>query len=319
MNNTNNYLLQGRVAVANGRTLVIQAGTAIFGSTTVTPSYLVIERGGQVIANGTRQAPIIFTSENAPVGTAAPGDWGGFVWHGRACANCANTAAGDSCVSEGNAGSFGGTDDEYNGGSLSFTRIEFAGFQVAPNNELNCLTMNALGQGTSVNWIQTHQGSDDLFEWFGGTVRSKYLLGTHGDDDGLDFQMGYRGRVQFAVIQQEPNPAANTVDKAIEGDNNEFNFANSLCRSNPTFANLTLVGVRTTDGPGTLSNGGPGIHFRRGARGAVLNSIVLGFKACGFDFDDAETVAGGFGPDGDPVCPKEDKAPVITWDGNLQF
>jgi|GEM_PF-368588 len=317
--NTNNYLIEGRVSVATGRKATIQPGTAIFGSTTVTPSYFVVERGAKLVANGSPSQPIVFTSELAPGGTAGPGNWGGVVWHGRACANCANTAAGDSCVSEGNAGSFGGTDDTYDGGTMTYTRIEFAGFQVAPNNELNCLTMNALGDRTLINFVQTHQGSDDLFEWFGGTTRHKYLIATHGDDDGLDFQMGYRGKVQFAIVQQEANPAVNTVDKGIEGDNNEFNFANSLCRSNPTFANLTLVGVRTTDGPATTSNGGQGIHFRRGARGQVLNSIILGFKTCGFDFDDAETVAGGFGPDGDPVCPKEVKDPVITWDGNVTF
>ena len=298
--NDSNYLLQGRVTVASGNVAVIQAGTAIFGSTTVTPSYLDVTRGGRLYANGTRTHPIVFTSENASAGLAAPGDWGGIVWNGAACANCAATDIGQSCTSEGSADTlyFGGANDEYNGGSLGFARVEFSGFQFAPNNELNCLTMNALGSQTSVSWIQTHKGSDDLFEWFGGNVNGKYLLGTQGGDDGLDFQMGYRGRVQYSIIQQGPFTG---VDKGIEGDNNEFNFANSLCRSNPTFANLTFVGTRVTDGPATTF-GAQGIHFRRGARGEVLNSIVLGFRLCGFDFDDAETVAGGFGPDGVTSC-----------------
>jgi len=298
LSSANNYVIEGRVSVPAGRTLTIQAGTALFGSTTVTPSYLVVERGGQLIANGTSGAPIIFTSENAPFNTASPGDWGGVVLQGRACANCANTAAGDSCQSEGGAGSYGGTDDTYNAGSMQYVRIEFAGFLLSPNNELNALTMNALGTGTSINYIQTHCGSDDLFEWFGGAVNHKYLLGTWGQDDGLDFQMGYRGKVQFAIIQQK---AWTGVDKGIEGDNNEFNHANALCRSNPTFANLTLVGTRTTDSPATTFGGG-GVHFRRGARGQVLNSIVLGFRNCGFDFDDIETVNGGFGPNGVVYC-----------------
>jgi hypothetical protein len=295
---TNNYVIEGRVSVAAGNTLTIQAGTHIFGSTTVTPSYLVIERDGNIVANGTANAPIIFTSENAPFGTANSGNWGGVVIHGKACANCAATDMGASCTSEGGAGDFGGTDDADNSGSMQYVRIEFAGFEVAPNNELNCLTMNALGTGTSISYIQAHRGSDDLFEWFGGAVDNKYLLGTHGQDDGLDFQMGYRGRVQFAVVQQR---ALTGADKAIEGDNNEFNHANALCRSNPTFSNLTLIGTRTTDGQATAIGGG-GIHFRRGARGQVLNSIVQGFRNCAFDFDDAETVAGGFGTGGVTIC-----------------
>ena len=144
------------------------------------------------------------------------GDWGGVVWQGRACANCANTAAGDSCVAEGGAGAYGGTDDSYNGGSMSYTRIEFCGFLLSANNELNCLTMNALGSQTNIHHVQTHEGLDDMFEWFGGTVSAKYLYAKGGDDDGLDFQMGYRGRVQFAVVQCTPQ---GLVDKAIEGDN----------------------------------------------------------------------------------------------------
>jgi hypothetical protein len=315
LSSANNYVIEGRVAVQPGVTLRIEPGTTLFGSTTVTPSYLVVERDARLECNGRPNQPIIFTSENAALGTANPGDWGGVVWHGRACANCANTAAGDSCVSEGNAGAFGGTDDTYDGGSMTWTRIEFCGFVVAANNELNCLTMNALGDRTLINYVQTHRGSDDLFEWFGGTVNHKFLLATHGQDDAYDFQMGYRGKIQFAIHQQAPLTGA---DKAIEGDNNEFNFGNSLCRSNPTFANMTFIGTRTTDGPATTFGGG-GVHFRRGARGEFLNSIVLGFRNCAFDFDDAETVAGGFGPDGVPVCPKDEKELVVSWDGNVLF
>jgi hypothetical protein len=287
--------------VGSGQVLTVQAGTAVFGSTTVTPSFLEIDRGGQIIANGTLADPIIFTSELAPSETADLGDWGGLVINGRACANCANTAAGDSCASEGgNAGHYGGTNDSDNSGSLTYVRIEFCGFNVALDNELNCLTMNAVGSATQVSYIQTHRGLDDLFEWFGGTVNCHHLYGTWGDDDGLDFQMGYRGKVQFAIMQQNPDGITNLVDKGIEGDNNEFSHNNPLCRSNPTFANLTLVGTRQQNPATTV--GGPGIHFRRGARGQVLNSIVLGHRLCGFDFDDTGTVGGGFGPDGVVYC-----------------
>ncbi len=289
----NNYLLRGKVLVASGHTLSINPGVVLFGEFATT-GYLVIDRGAKIRALGTKEAPILVTSSQSP-GSMAPGDNGGIVIHGRAIANCANTAAGDSCVSEGGAGAYGGGDDNDDSGVIRYVRVEYAGREIAINNELNALTMNAVGRNTTIEYVQVHQGSDDGFEWFGGTVRCRNLIATGGQDDNLDWQMGYRGFVQFAVCQMHPNVG----DKGIEADNNEFNF-NAANRSNPVLANLTLVGTNPPTPGGGTSN--IGVHLRRGTAGTIINSIIVGFRGPGLTLSDAPTFNNCPGPQPGIFC-----------------
>lgn len=281
---SNNYFLVGRIGVTSGVTLTIQPGTAILGSGV--GSYLVVERGGRLVANGTRTRPIIFTS-GQPLGSQNPGDWGGVVLQGEGLANCSGTvspgcgrtSATAECQSEGGAGVFGGADDDFDKGVIRYTRVEYSGFQVAPNNELNCWTMNAVGHNTTLEYLQADHGSDDGFEWFGGTARCRYLVSTSNQDDNLDWQMGFRGFVQFAVVQVNPNFP---LDRGIEADNNEFAF-NCELRSNPVMSNLTLIGT------GALPGGTDGIHLRRGTAGVVINTIVQGWTGRGLRVVNLET------------------------------
>jgi len=281
--NTNNYLLRGKVEMAAGTTLTIQAGTYLFGEKATT-GYLTIDRGAKIMANGTLSQPIVVTSDQDPsVGAMAPGDNGGVVIHGRAIANCANTVAGDSCVSEGGAGYFGGGDDSDNSGKVRYMRVEYAGKEISPDNELNSWTFNACGTGTDFEYIFASNGFDDMFEWFGGTMRAKHLLGVEGGDDCLDWQLGFRGRIQFACTQQGPRN-----DKGIEADNSEFNFSAPF-RSNPIISNITLVGTNPPNtGAGSTNIG---VHLRRGTAGTIINSVVLGFRGPGLQLSDPETFA----------------------------
>jgi hypothetical protein len=281
--NTNNYLLRGRVQIPEGRSITIQEGTVIFGEF-ATIGFLEIDRGGQIFSNGTRTNPIIFTSERAP-GSMAPGDFGGIVINGRAIANCANTAAGDSCASEGgNAGYYGGNDDNDNSGSITYTRIEYAGHEVVPNNELNCLTMNGVGRNTLFDYIECMAGSDDTFEWFGGTARCKHLVSVGGQDDNLDWQMGYRGFIQHFVCKQWPKYGTGVPDRGIEADDNEFNH-DAQPRSNPCIANATFVGGRKLTPP----VGGQGVELRRGTSSHIINSIIMDFNNTGLRLTDPQT------------------------------
>jgi len=284
MTNTNNYLLRGKVEIAAGSTLTIQAGTYLFGEKATT-GYLTIDRGAKILVNGTRSNPVVLTSDQDPtVGGMAPGDNGGLVIHGRAIANCANTVAGDSCQSEGGAGFFGGGNDDDNSGTIHYMRIEYSGKEISPDNELNSLTMNAVGRNTIIDYVQCDHGSDDAFEWFGGTARCTHLVATAEDDDGLDWQLGFRGFVQFAVVQQWPLRG----DKGCEADNSEFNYSAPF-RSNPTFANVTWIGTNPPN-PGAGSTN-IGVHLRRGTAGTIVNSVVLGFRGPAVQLSDPETFA----------------------------
>lgn len=277
----NGYLLRGRVGVPAGATLNIEAGVRIFGEKATT-GYLVVERGGSLNISGTAAAPVIFTSDQLN-GEQARQDWGGVVLHGRSIANCADCIGGASCESEGGAGDFCGNDDCDNKGTIRYARVEYAGIDIGENNELNAWTFNAVGCETVLEYLQSHMAWDDSFEWFGGKAQGKYWIATGGRDDNFDWQMGFRGALQFAIAQQYDDVG----DSGIEADNNEFDF-DAPCRSNPIIANFTFVGNR---------NGGSGIRLRRGTDAQVVNGILVNWDSSGgLRIDDAETLARGLNP-----------------------
>jgi len=297
----NNYELLGRIGVDNNATLVIEPGTVVMGSGV--GSYLVIERGSRLVANGTREEPIVFTSNaDFSAGEQFPGDWGGVVIHGQALANCAvggtipgcnSTATGNDCESEGGAGFFGGDDDDDDSGIIRYCRVEYAGQEISTNNELNAWTFNAVGSQTTVEYLQAHLGTDDGLEWFGGSARCRWLVATGNQDDNIDWQMGFRGFIQYAVVQQ--SDLIPELDKAIEADNNEYDY-DCMGRSNPLLSNLTLIGSPT---------GTHGIHLRRGTAARIVNSIIADFTGYCFRVQHEETFAN---------CPGD---PVALFDCNI--
>jgi hypothetical protein len=283
----NNYVLNGRIAVNPPATLTIQPGTVIMGGGV--GSYLVVEVGADIDIQGNANAPVIFTSGSRwQEGQQAPGDWGGVVIHGNARANCVGgcglTSAVAQCESEGGAGNFGGDDDNDSSGSIMYARVEYAGQEISLNNELNAWTMNALGRNTTLDYMQAHLGTDDLFEFFGGTARLRHAVGTGGADDNCDWQMGFRGQVQFFACQEYSLEETPGTDNGIEADNNEFDFDCPL-QSRPILANLTLVGTGPRNGKGR------GIHLRRGTGAAIYNSVVTGFTNVGLEIQHDETFA----------------------------
>jgi hypothetical protein len=265
----NTYLLRGGVFVSGK--LIIKPGTTILGTE---GSFLVISPGATIDAQGTLEKPIVFTSVNRE-GARSRGDWGGVVLEGRAPIN----VPGGTAVGEGNTGTYGGNNPTDNSGIMKFVRIEYGGFAISPDNELNGLAFQGVGNGTEIDFIESFAAGDDAFEWFGGTVNAKHLVGVAEDDDGLDWTFGWSGNVQFAVIQQR----ADISDNGIEADNNENGF-DFLPRADPTMMNVTLVGAPEA-GPGSKL----GLVLRRGTAGKLINFIVLGFKGLGVEVRDAST------------------------------
>ncbi|MDA0327622.1 MAG: hypothetical protein O2958_01220 [Gemmatimonadetes bacterium] len=274
------YIITGIVAIADGASLTIPAGTVLKGSTSVSPSAVMVRQGGKIFSNGTAANPVIFTS-GAAVGQRARGDWGGVVINGR---SVCNFPAGD-CVGEGASGPYGGSVLDDDSGVMTYTRIEFAGFEVSFGNELNALTLNGVGSGTELHHIQTHYGSDDGFEWFGGTVDLKYAVATGISDDSFDYSTGWSGRGQFWIAQQDPDDA----DNGFEVDGNEDDF-NAMPLTDPTIYNLTLVGKGLDGAGGTAGESKDGIRLRRGTGGDIFNAIVIGFGGAGVDVDNIESV-----------------------------
>jgi hypothetical protein len=273
----NYYVLRGAVFVRENAILNIRAGTTVIGEAGSVGT-LIVERGGRLNAIGTREQPIVFTSDQ-PVGFRARGDWGGIILNGRAPVN----RPGGLYVGEGDTGIAGGDDPNDNSGTLRYVRVEFAGVEFSPDNELNGVAFQAVGRGSSFDYIQVHMNRDDAFEWFGGTADLKHAIASNAADDSFDWTFGWTGRAQFVVIHQRGDDA----DRGIEADNSEFNN-NDLPRSNPQLYNFTMCGDpdRNEGGESSIA-----ATIRRGTAFTFRNFLITGFKTSGPQIVDAATNA----------------------------
>ena len=297
-----NIFLDGTVFVDAGVEIVVQPGTTIRGRKNPSnppPSALVFRRGSRINASGSPNAPIVFTSDQAP-GSRAPGDWGGLVLNGAAPTNC----PGGECLAEGLSDSpFGGSDPNDSSGVLRYARIEFAGRILSTDNELNVLSLNAVGRGSQIDHVQTLIGLDDGFEWFGGTVAAKYLVAAGAADDQFDLQIGTTATLQYGYATQYAGSLDSAGSHGIELDNNENGF-DFEPRSNPHFCNITVIGCK--DQGGNCSVDSTGALLRRGTAGQFWKSIVTNMGNRGMQLRDKATAAVACNP-----------GPSLT--GNLMF
>ncbi|MGV3539426.1 MAG: T9SS C-terminal target domain-containing protein [Rufibacter sp.] len=266
------YSLKGFVYVDNGATLTIEPGTIIKGDK-ATQGTLIIQRGAKINAQGTPEKPIVFTS-NQPKGGRAAGDWGGVVILGRAKHNQTQ----DPIVEGGPVAYYGGTNDADNSGVFSYVRIEFAGYPLQPNKELNGLTMGSVGSATKIDHVQVSFGGDDAFEWFGGTVNATHLIAYKTTDDMFDTDFGYSGRVQYALGISDPNMwdvATGGASNGFESDN-DGNGSTQIPLTTATFSNVTIIGPGSTLPAGAQF--GQGAHLKKGTSLSIRNSVISGFN-----------------------------------------
>jgi len=272
------YKLRGIVYVVEGATLTIEPGTRIEGEKS-SRGALVVTRGAKLVAEGTKDKPIVFTSDNA---SPSAGDWGGIVLLGRATTNSVfNNAAGvgeiEGGVNNGEGlGLYGGADDADNSGILKYVRIEYAGYAFLPDKELNSLTMGGVGSGTTIDYVQVSHALDDAFEWFGGTVNAKHLISYKTLDDDLDTDNGFRGLIQFAIILRDSTIADKSKVEGFESDN-DANGSTLNPQTAAVFSNVTVIGPRATlDNIGS-ANFLAGAQIRRNSSISIFNSIFLGW------------------------------------------
>ncbi len=270
-----NYVLEDFIFVEAGARLTIEPGTRIRGEP---GSALIVTRDGSLFARGKRDEPIVFTS-NQPEGQRAAGDWGGLVLLGNAPVNLANPHIEGIPTSDPRGG-FGGNNVSHTCGVLEFVRVEFAGFEIGANNELNGITFGGCGTGTIARYLQSHMGLDDGIEMYGGTADLQHIVVTGAADDSFDWEMGWQGRVQFMVVQQH----ADYGDNGFEADNWKGQ-PDAEPRSNPTLYNVTMVGSGNPDADQRT------MTLRRGTGGTLRNFIVTGFPLETIDIGDAATAA----------------------------
>ncbi len=286
------YLLKGYVYVTSGTTLTIDPGVIIRGDKN-TKGALIIERGAKIMALGTAASPIVFTSSQ-PAGQRSYGDWGGVILCGK---SPVNWTAGQAQVEGGPRSLYGGTDPADNSGTMQYVRIEFPGIAFSPNNEVNGLTFCGVGTGTTIDHIQVSYSGDDSYEWFGGTVNTKYIVAYKGWDDDFDTDNGYNGNNQYGIALRDPFAADQSGSKCFESDSYQAGTATGLAGdtsqiTKPVFSNFTCIGplvspTSTSYDPQYVS----AVHIRRGSAISIMNSIIAGYP-CGVLVDESAATFG---------------------------
>ena len=259
--------LIGALLVKDGATLTIDAGTRINALAGGTDVYLLVEKGGKIIADGTADNPIVFTS-NAT--NPQPGDWGGIILNGKAPLSRQAGSESNSATEVNAAILYGGAISEDNSGILNYVKIEYTGARIDDEAEHNGLTLNAVGAGTVISNIAILNGDDDGIEFFGGTVNATNILVVNAKDDMFDFTQGYVGNCTNLYGVRENGYTAVTSDpRGIEADGNlDGNTPTDIDQSLFTIDKITIInnasGVDMSDG----------IKVRRGATATITNAYL---------------------------------------------
>lgn len=269
----NTYKINGSLIMASGTTLTIPACMTIEALASGSDVYIAISQGARIVANGTQDCPIVFTSDAA---NPAAGDWGGLILLGRAPIN--SVTGTNTSTSEIASLPYGGNISDDDSGSLNYVRVEYSGGAADGQSENNGFSFYGVGSGTEVNYIQAYAGKDDGIEFFGGTVNANYVSVINAEDDSVDWTEGYSGTLTNVYISNRI-----TDDKAIEADGYNTDFSNATGTfSKPTVNNLTIVGQ------GTAAGHAEAIRLRAGTQGIFNNVHITGYIE-GFDLDDQDT------------------------------
>ncbi|CAM4018794.1 hypothetical protein SAMN06265348_101223 [Pedobacter westerhofensis] len=316
------YKLNGIVFVTGGAKLTIQPGTVITTGAAVgyrvSPTaavnqiagVLVITKTGTIDALGTPDQPIVFTTPNAPnTGSTInrrAGDFGGVIVLGQSTTNKPATQEIEGLPKFDANGNSLGIDISYGGGAapagssgtIQYVRIEYAGFKLAPDNEINGLTLGGVGSGTTIDHVQVSFGADDAFEFFGGTVNARYLLAVANDDDDFDTDFGYTGHIEYAIGLKDPSSTHSTSGTPAVSDSNGIESDNDADASSltpktkPVYTHFTLLGYSAA-GNSTLRAGN---RWRRNTDLSITKSIIAGYNVAAEFQTGTETSAtpGGF-------------------------
>ena len=305
------YILDKKIYVPNGVTLTINPGTVIkgqFKAAATDAVALTVEVGGKIYADGSPDCQIVFTSEydnlDGTYGVSNTGKWGGVLIAGKATNNLtlaangpfqAGVGDGRLCVANGlgtfegfassntkdqfgvNTTAGGVFDDNDNSGIFRYVSIRHAGAILQVGGELNGLTLGSVGRGTTIDHIEIVSCADDNIEFFGGTVNVKYVTTMFGNDDMLDWDDGYSGKIQF-VFGLKTSDATTSVDSdngfEMDADDQKSNL---LPRSHPVIYNVTMIGnsksTLTSDNSALAA-----IHAKELTEGEIYNSVFANFR-----------------------------------------
>ena len=262
------YVLDGLVFVNGGQEVTIEPGTMIQGlpGQGENAAAFIVAREGKVMANGTADEPIVFTAYNDNYAGDAyskttRGLWGGVIILGKASTNepvdIMQIEGIPTTEPRGAYGVASNPDDADNSGVFKYVQIRHGGSDIGAGNEINGLSMGAVGNGTEIHHVEVIANKDDGLEWFGGSVNTSHILVSYCGDDSYDYDQGFHGNGQFwAAIQGEAHGRVGEHDGGHEEET-------AQPYGMPTIYNATYIGY----GDGTM------ITFRDNAGGTYANSI----------------------------------------------
>ena len=290
------YVLDGLVFLEDGGRLNIAAGTVVRGAQTVTTgdntSALIITRGATIYAEGTAEAPVIFTAEMDDVNdpddgfdSRRRGEWGGLIVLGKAAIARPGGEDGiEGIDADEPRARFGGSTDDDNSGVLRYVSIRHGGAQLSTDNEINGLTLGGVGSDTEIDYLEVFANEDDGIEWFGGTVSVNHATVAFCGDDGFDYDYGWRGGGQYWFALQGPGDATGR-----SGEHDGASPDEQAPFSKPTIYNATYIGI----GSGSTASGGDAnralplsVIFRDNAGGYYYNSIFTDFNGAAVAVED---------------------------------
>lgn len=285
----NVYILDGFVFVNDGQTLNIEAGTVIKGKPgqEENASALIVAKGGKIMANGTADSPIIFTAEaddlEGSVADQARGLWGGVIVLGKGATNNSTAEKAIEGIPTSETRGLYGADptvEDDNSGMMKYVSIRHGGTNIGEGNEINGLTLGAVGTATTFSYIEVVANADDGVEWFGGAPRCDHILVAWVGDDAFDYDEGFSGMNQFMAAIQ----SADEGDRLGEHDGGPSSNELGEPFAHPIFSNVTYVGRGAAAGKRTIT-------FRDNAGGEYHNSIFAE-QAKGIDIEYREDGSG---------------------------
>ena len=306
------YILDVIAFVVDGQTLTIEPGTVIKAEqgNPGEANSVVVTRGGKIMADGTKEKPIVFTTVEDPLdGSYAAinrAKWGGIIILGKAYNNIlfgdANpdnpsfplgVSDGEGYIEglnppdprnrygaetrDGGSNPQGNPDfvNDDNSGVLRYVSVRHGGSKLGENNEINGITLGSVGSKTILEHVEVVSNEDDGIEFFGGTVNIKYANVMFCEDDYIDVDQGYNGKGQFIYCVQLPVTTGDSIttlgDNGFEWDGNDFEGRE--IPSNPHFTNVTIIGY--------AGSGDYGLELKEDMAGIVSNGIVSGFDRAG--------------------------------------
>lgn len=295
----NVYILDGFVFVNDGQTLNIEAGTVIKGKPgqEELASALIVARGGKIVASGTASEPIIFTAEaddlEGSVADQATGLWGGVIVLGKSSTNNSTAEKAIEGIPTSETRGLYGADPtvaDDNSGSMEYVSIRHGGTNIGEGNEINGLTLGAVGSATTFSYIEVVANADDGVEWFGGTPKCDHILVAWVGDDSFDYDEGYSGMNQFMAAIQSTDDG----DRLGEHDGGPSSNELGTPFAHPVFSNVTYVGRGASAGKRVVT-------FRDNAGGEYHNS-VFAEQAKGIDIEWRDDVGGATTGDPTGLC-----------------